>query len=91
MKHTPGPWKIGTKYKTDIYGDGLGGKLIARVGMSPDNADARLIAAAPELLAALQEIVALENTESDEWDGVERLIPEICDIARAAIAKAVQS
>ena len=51
----------------------------------------RLQAVNADLLAALQAILELENTESNEWDGVERLIPEMCNIALAAIAKAVQS
>lgn len=40
-----------------------------------------------ELLAALNSIIALENTEENEWDAVERVIPEMCAIARAATAK----
>ncbi len=41
-----------------------------------------------ELLEALKSIVEMEGTENNEWDGVERVIPEMCDIARAAIKKA---
>ncbi len=41
-----------------------------------------------ELLDALKSIVEMEGTENNEWDGVERVIPEMCDIARAAIKKA---
>lgn len=37
-------------------------------------------------LEKLNEIVSMEGTESDEWDGVERVIPEMCAVARAAIA-----
>lgn len=50
--------------------------------------DAYLIAAAPAMLAALEGIASLENTEENEWDGVERLIPQMCSIAREAIKKA---
>ena len=42
------------------------------------------------LTAALEkfnEIVSMEGTESNEWDGVERVIPEICAVAKAAIAQ----
>jgi len=48
----------------------------------------RLHALNAELVEALESIVALRHTESNEWDAVERLIPDMCDIAKAAIAKA---
>ncbi len=51
-----------------------------------DESIARLIAAAPELLAALQAI-ADNSDEADEWDAVDRLHAN-ADTARAAIAKA---
>lgn len=41
-----------------------------------------------ELLDALTSILAMEGTEENEWDAVERVIPEICAKARSAIAKA---
>lgn len=47
--------------------------------------DARLIAAAPELLAALEELVSLYEAPRDEIGGVERLV---LGRVRAAIAKA---
>lgn len=40
-----------------------------------------------ELLRALVEIKELEDTEENEWDAVERVIPEMCSIASNAIAK----
>ena len=51
-------------------------------------ADARLIAASPDLLEALKAIVALEKTPDDVWDAVEVVMPKMCEIANAAIAKA---
>jgi hypothetical protein len=47
----------------------------------------RLKAANAELAEALERIVALRGTENDEWDGVDRVIPEMCEIARAALTK----
>ena len=47
--------------------------------------DARLIAAAPELLAALEHLVSLYEAPRDEIGGVERLV---LGRVRAAIAKA---
>jgi hypothetical protein len=41
-----------------------------------------------ELLEALGQIIALDRTEENEWDAVERVIPIMVEIARAAIAKA---
>lgn len=41
-----------------------------------------------ELVAALEDIISAEGTERDEWDAVERLIPEIVTLARSALAKA---
>ncbi len=61
--HTPGPWKHGktTMTRGKIYGDGL---LVATLDpprleeeVAMKAADAHLIAAAPELLAALQTLV----------------------------------
>ena len=92
LKHTPGPWTAFhyTKYKewhvsTPIEGSGM------RLGLFPDGvpteenaeADARLIAASPDLLAVVQE---LEESAAywSEYD-----VPlGIVDRMRAAIAKA---
>ncbi len=52
----------------------------------------RRFAASDELLEALKAIVALEKTPDDVWDAVEVVMPKMCEIANAAIAKAeVQS
>ena len=54
-------------------------------------ANARLIAAAPELLEALQKLVAdFESEIHNEYDGTSMLNARLaeCDYARAAIAKA---
>ena len=81
-QHTPGPWHV------DINGEGAitapDGALIARLhNASRDDlreANARLIAAAPDLLAALQAV-------ADYWAGGD--VPAEIDAAmRAAIAKA---
>ena len=83
VKHTPGPWEpIGNLVRTQF---GLGnpdmrGLLVAECpGHTPEsNANARLIAAAPELLEALQDALKA---------GVIDMNGEP-DAARAAIAKA---
>lgn len=75
--YTPGPWKAeGPR----VYADRKGGSLIATMAWFPgeEAANARLIAAAPELLEALR--VLVENGGI----GPESMF----DDARAAIAKA---
>jgi len=55
MAHTPGPWKVKHKPHLAIYGPN--GHLVALVQVPCGwdfNANARLIAAAPEILAALE-------------------------------------
>lgn len=96
--HTPGPWKVvlkDTPYDHPIM-DGQG-NIIARVssGYPESSADANLIAAAPELLAALEAVVASAGIRSvrvsgkavcygcDRWT----ITQESLDIARAAISQ----
>jgi len=91
-KHTPGPWTIDGSVRTSIN---AGTKHIAlanfynsvepefNVSGEEHEANARLIAAAPELLAALDELVdALTAGYVPQQDG--RMLKE----ARALIAKA---
>ena len=91
--HTPGPWTYRrAKYPVDGSYDyaiaaKVGGQefcIIAEAfgrvadAVWPDaEANARLIAAAPDLLAALKDVVAVADRKTDEFDR-----------ARAAIAKA---
>ena len=58
-KHTPGPWKVITlDGHTYINPDRDSGEyaLIARIQQNGNQANARLIAAAPELLKALENL-----------------------------------
>ena len=105
-RHTPGPWR-----KRDhgfIYApDGEHFEtLVARVGAFHDEellpfsrerwtADAHLIAAAPELLAALRAMEAMYTHAWDRTDGGLLMMPgsverfdAACEKARATIAKA---
>jgi hypothetical protein len=75
-EHTSGTWRIENEDETGSM-VGTNGKTIATVWRSPANA--RLIAAAPELLAALQEIAFL-----DQRDG------RFAEIARTAILRATE-
>ena len=106
-KHTPGPWhQSDSTHTTKGHAVCAGERVIARVvglgypvgtGWSPQfDADARLIAAAPELLAALQAINAA-LTQPVQFSGSDatgtcNILRGDCQvaasIARAAIAKA---
>jgi hypothetical protein len=81
-QHTPGPWFA--------HNIGLGsngeGPFTYPLGNDPDKAaaNARLIAAAPDMLAALQDIMAESSRDDDDHD----VVATIQGICRAAIAKA---
>lgn len=95
--HTPGPWKVGTGW---VMGpENQKGAPICTIGVSPvDDANARLIAAAPDLLAALKDIIENAVSVGEDEDLCAfcgRYGGPICDSddcagnsARAAIAKA---
>jgi len=94
-KHTPGPWShYDDRRSTQRHEVVALGRTVARIYYSDDQgaADARLIAAAPELLAAAK--LALSEAESwihDQLDGTSALEPALARLApaRAAIAKAI--
>lgn len=84
-KHTQGPWT--TVARTNSYIDieaqnqqGYAAKKIASVSINNHEANARLIAAAPELLEALQLV-----TMTAGW---QYMLAETRDLINAAIAKA---
>jgi hypothetical protein len=86
-QHTPGPWFAGTGWVG--AGQIKDGRVIARVDNYPygnSEANARLIAAAPDLLAAMLDLIQqLEGIGIPDWHGAEGLTLEQ---ARAAIAAA---
>jgi hypothetical protein len=73
-KHTPGPWTVSGGTIRNLHGH-----LVA--DFHSTDADARLIAAAPELLAALRSI-------ADSDPDAPEFIACAMAVARAAIAKA---
>lgn len=89
-KHTPGPWTLGDEDSPLVSSSD--GAYVAQVLSRDENgalrpsyaADAALIAAAPELLAALK---LLE--QAGEWQGARWAIPaKAWRDARAAISRA---
>ena len=87
-KHTPGPWFVtegGQYIEASRYEHG-GRQIVGKPqGDNPEqwNANARLIAAAPELLEALQSVVAWMDAPDESAFSDTQL-----DCVRAAIAKA---
>ena len=88
-KHTPGPWRATQRTVTaPETEDRLGMEVKVYGGNSNDNrANCRLIAAAPDLLEALQELFGADMEQVLMGDGKDDQIAAIAK-ARAAIAKA---
>lgn len=98
-KHTPGPWNskpITGKAAGLVFGTQPGrtyGRTIAHVtdcggGKTESIANTRLIAAAPNLLSALQEIVRKSYLRPGPHEDFQ-VHPDLIAQAKAAIAKAV--
>jgi hypothetical protein len=91
VEHTPGPWRTGTKrYMADpLYIEAGEGVNFTIIGKARTLADARLIAAAPDLLAACERAVdLLHKYANDASSHRTSTIRVIRDELRAAIAKA---
>lgn len=89
-QYTPGPWEVEGPNSTQLRVRAHLRFNVAKIrrldSLSETEANARLIAAAPELLSILKEIVDFidgEGPASMEW----KAITERCAAARAAIAK----
>jgi hypothetical protein len=98
-KHTPGPWvlTIYERYSKAIIRTSDGDEVtVVDLQCMPDaNADAHLIAAAPDLLAALRtaeaalaDIGDADREPGDDVEWCERRAAEALPLVRAAIAKA---
>jgi len=90
-QHTQGPWEYGVRQDGSIWlslGDHtVKGAAHFQGDLSASEADARLITAAPDLLAALQNIIkAMPDLENMENPDGESMLPLVV-AARAAIAK----
>ena len=88
-KHTPGPWHVipkGRPFSGDIADNT--GKLVAQAFLSEHQANARLIAAAPAMLEALQEMMKADDAIQDNIGTLaDQAMQRIAalDLAQAAI------
>jgi hypothetical protein len=93
-KHTPGPWHIGMKPGPIIYGpsgEQVACLFPAMLDNQENKANARLIAAAPALLEALQETLRVLVTPQgfpDKNKGRTQEQQDAFDQSRQAIAQA---
>ena len=94
-KHTPGPWAWRAAEFTECELVSANGVVIlTATGADGDENDDDLIAAAPDLLEALQRLIAAHDAHStlhaEDGDDVARMIEWAAaeDAARSAIAKA---
>jgi len=88
-KHTPGPWHTGGVNLISVYGcDGIQLAVITdRDGATPaDKANAKLIAAAPDLLEACTRAMNIIEAEHEACS----MYTAHIDIIEAAINKATQ-
>ncbi len=89
--HTPGPWILEKGKAHDLIVDKDGTPIaeintfIGPFGRDENNANAHLIAAAPELLRAIELIINSDMAQREEDEG--NISTEL-SIARAAYAKA---
>jgi hypothetical protein len=86
MKHTPGKWELGVVPNTIascVNGEEF---IIAKMGVQPEmEANARLIAAAPELLEVLKRII--KNAKGPACIGIKEY-QDMITAGEAAIAEA---
>lgn len=92
VKHTPGPWRVASwEYAgDDLNVDAKGRGFICLAGKRGDGeaeANARLIAAAPELLEGARQVVEWRDLIRQNYPDMAGLIRGMDDLA-AAIAKA---
>lgn len=90
--HTPGPWfptKVSDYNEVARIGRAWNiSTMLALADFGDVDADARLIAAAPDLLAALQALVAELDGPGKPYSSDSYAPPHFIETAKAAIAKA---
>lgn len=66
-KYTPGPWMIGNIQGVDMVIENHDGFEVCTVWEDPEQHDARLISAAPDLLEALQGLLNAHEFNIAYW------------------------
>lgn len=81
-QHTPGPWKVSVPIRGDKYAvwtrnhsDFEGPKVV--VSRELNEADAKLIAAAPEMIAMLKHLVSLDHDDIDNLESIKESAREL--------------
>ena len=100
VAHTPGPWSIVDAGMRGVDCVSANGRIVFSTAPMPE-CNARLIAAAPDLLAALRDFALLTEEGDDRLSGAYHArdghirakgsLLESIERARAAIAKATES
>ena len=86
-RHTPGPWRVGDAGHT-VFGPPNGNPSPETIANVRGRSNARLIAAAPEMLEALKSIAdGIVMDQSKPYDHIDTVLA-YQKLARAAIAKA---
>ena len=97
--HTPGPWEYREPGGEEVFGPAIyapGAHDTDPLAAAKTEADARLIAAAPDLLAALQGVAGFAHAMAEhdrKYDTLGFMVncpDKRCIAARAAIAKATE-
>lgn len=83
-KHSTGPWHEGS-HRTVESQNGTICEVYSHMGIEEADANQKLIAAAPDLLEALEQI---SHAEAATYDDIHAAIADLVGIARTAIAKA---
>jgi hypothetical protein len=89
---TPGPWQWEIRGSDILLLNPQEPVPIIKAKGFVKERDARALQAVPELVAALRDCITEEETlDSCDWETARRLLFEVNDIARAALAKAGQA
>ena len=82
-QHTPGPWAISKPIGGNVYIE-KGNRLIGHIYRDNREANARLIAAVPDLLAACKAIIGLGSVPTTQPEY--RMLCEAIDKATGGVA-----
>lgn len=87
-RHTPGPWRVCDGFVEDAKGRSIVGAMPPSRSDEENDANAQLMAAAPELYDALRMLLGVVGNLAPFRPDVAEGALAIADIARAALDKA---